>query len=306
MLLALTLPLITGAGTASAQTEPYILFEAAHYGHDQGNWNVGLWRYFGDGTQIPYRITTPCGEFYPGGPVNQGGAGRVYWGTSGADTHSFTLTYDPTARQLDFEAIGLNTISETAFSPCMTPLAYCDPPDTLVLYDGTVAGGANNLLMAITATAGTTVSTCGPDASGCKSQEVRSSSTEISNLTLDGQSVTGGLLVNADLNDNPASERFTNSAEVNISVPDNQTWILAGEITIIVDTDDPNFVPMQSNVGMSVLGQYLAPAQSGWDTAQEAAASVYGTRAAEKSGLLNNILLFLLPLGVILVMRSLY
>ncbi len=291
-------------GFASAQTEPYTLFDSTHYGHDQGNWNVGLWRYFGDGIQIPYRVTAPCGQIYPGGPVNQGGSGRVYWGASGTNMHSFTIAYDPTTRQLDFEVAGLTTISESALSPVTDPQSFCEPPDSLILYDGGLIGDVNNLLIVIQATAGTSVTTCGPYALGCKNQEVRSSSTEISNLFLGGRSINGAV-IHADLNDDPTSASFTNAAEVNLLIPDDQAWILTGEITVIVDTDDLDFVPKQSRVGMKAYGQHLMPASSEWDAAEGAAASVYGAGTAEESGMFNNLAFLFFPVVIILIMRSL-
>jgi hypothetical protein len=110
--------------------------------------------------------------------------------------------------------------------------------------------------MVIQATAGNDVPTCGPGNSGCKNQQVRSSSTEVSNLSLDGQSVAG-FEVGADLDDDPSSDSFTNEVEVNIPVPDDEAWELTGDLTVTFDADDLNFAPKQWRVGLKAYGQYV-------------------------------------------------
>jgi len=265
--LALLILVMGGALVSTQAQERYTLFEAIHYGHDIGNWNVGLWRHYGDGIQIPYRITTPCGTQYPGGPINRGGSGRVYWGAYGVETHSFTMTYDPDTRQLSFTVEGQNfddpspptTITEEAESPRIDAQCFCDPPDTVCLFLGGEVGKVNTLHMVIHATAGTTVSTCGPSNWGCKNQEVRSSQTEVANLYLDGLGVAG-FMVSADLSEDPTAPSFTHALEVDIPVPDDQAWELTGDIIVTFDTDDLNFSPKQWRVGLQAYGEYVTAA----------------------------------------------
>lgn len=134
------------------------------------------------------------------------------------------------------------------------PQSFCDPP--YIVYDGTVVGPVNNLLMEIQATAGTSVPTCGPYNWGCKNQQVNSSRTKVSNLSLDGEPIAD-FLVSANLADNPTSSEFTNKVEVNIPVPDDKAWTLTGDLTVLFKAADLNFAPKQWRVGLTAYGQYV-------------------------------------------------
>jgi hypothetical protein len=210
---------------------PVTLFQAVHFGQNQGNWNVGLWKYYGNGTQDGY--------------VNQGGNGAVRWddGSQGTDhglTHNFTLTYDPTTYTLSFEVTGgSKTVLETAMSPVVPPAA---------------PGPVNNLHMVIQATAGTNVR-CANQGSMPK-QQVDSSKTTVSGLALDGTPLAG-IEVEAKLVDNPTSESFTNMAELDIPVPTGVAWTLTGEITVSFNATNMAAPPKQWRIGMPQLsGQY--------------------------------------------------
>jgi hypothetical protein len=214
------------------ETTPVTLFQAVHFGQNQGNWNVGLWKYYGNGTQD--------------GHVNQGGSGAVRWddGSQGTDhglTHNFTLTYDPTSYNLSFQVTGgSKTVLETATSPVVPPAA---------------PGPVNNLHMVIQATAGTNVR-CANQGSMPK-QQVDSSKTTVSGLTLDGTPLAG-IEVEAKLVDNPTSESFTNMAELDIPVPTGVAWTLTGEIAVSFNATDMAAPPKQWRIGMPQLsGQYV-------------------------------------------------
>jgi uncharacterized repeat protein (TIGR02543 family) len=213
------------------ETTPVTLFQAVHFGQNQGNWNVGLWKYYGNGTQDGY--------------VNQGGNGAVRWddGSQGTDhglTHSFILTYDPMTYTLSFQVTGG---SKTVFNTTTSPVV---PPDA--------PGLVNNLHMVIQATAGTNVS-CANQASMFK-QAVNYSKTTVSNLTLDGIPLTG-IEVEAKLVDNATSESFTNKAELDIPVPTGVAWTLTGEIAVSFVAANMAAPPKQWRIGMPQLsGQY--------------------------------------------------
>ena len=208
------------------------LFQAVHFGQNQGNWNVGLWKYYGNGTQDGY--------------VNQGGSGAVRWddGSQGTDqglTHSFILTYDPTTCALSFQVTGgSKTVLETTTSPVVPPAA---------------PGPVNNLHMVIQAMAGTNVS-CANQASMPR-QQVDYSKTTVSNLTLDGMPLAG-IEVEAKLVDNPTSQSFTNKAELDIPVPTGVAWTLTGEIAVSFVAANMAAPPKQWRIGMPQLsGQYV-------------------------------------------------
>jgi hypothetical protein len=214
------------------ETMPVTLFQAVHFGQNQGNWNVGLWKYYGNGTQDGY--------------VNHGGSGAVRWddGSQGTDqglTHNFTLTYDPTTYTLSFQVTGgSKTVLETATSPVVPPAA---------------PGPVNNLHMVIRATAGTNVS-CANQGSMPK-QQVDSSKTTVSNLMLDGMPLAG-IEVEAKLVDNPGSTEFTNTAELDIPVPTGVAWNLTGEIAVSFVAANMAAPPKQWRIGMPQLsGQYV-------------------------------------------------
>jgi hypothetical protein len=213
------------------ETTPVTLFQAVHFGQNQGNWNVGLWKHYGNGTQDGY--------------VNHGGSGAVRWddGSQGTDqglTHNFTLTYDPTTYTLSFEVTGgSKTVLETATSPVVPPAA---------------PGPVNNLHMVIRATAGTNVS-CANQSSMPK-QQVDSSKTTVSGLALDGTPLTG-IEVEAKLVDNPTSESFTNTAELDIPVPTGVAWTLTGNISVAFVAANMACPPKQWRIGMPQLdGRY--------------------------------------------------
>ena len=213
------------------ETTPVTLFQAVHFGQNQGNWNVGLWKHYGNGTQDGY--------------VNQGGNGAVRWddGSQGTDhglNHSFILTYDPTTYALSFQVIGG---SKTVFNTTTSPVV---PPDA--------PGLVNNLHMVIQATAGTLVQ-CANQGSMPK-QQVDSSKTTVSNLALDGVPLAG-IEVEAKLVDNATSESFTNKAELDIPVPTGVAWTLTGEIAVSFVAANMAAPPKQWRIGMPQLsGQY--------------------------------------------------
>jgi hypothetical protein len=193
---------------------------------------VGLWKYYGNGTQDGY--------------VNQGGSGAVRWddGSQGTDqglTHSFILTYDPTTCALSFQVTGgSKTVLETTTSPVVPPAA---------------PGPVSNLHMVIKATAGTLVQ-CANQGSMPK-QQVDSSKTTVSNLTLDGMPLAG-IEVEAKLVDNPGSSEFTNMAELDIPVPTGVAWTLTGEIAVSFVAANMAAPPKQWRIGMPQLsGQYV-------------------------------------------------
>jgi hypothetical protein len=203
------------------------LFQAVHFGQNQGNWNVGLWKYYGNGTKD--------------GAVNHAGNGAVRWddGSQGTDqglTHNFTLTYDPTTYTLSFQVTGgSKTVLETATSPVVPPAA---------------PGPVNNLYMVIKATAGTLVQ-CANQASMPK-QQVDYSKTTVSNLTLDGMPLAG-IEVEAKLVDNPGSTEFTNTAELDIPVPTGVAWTLTGNISVAFVAANMACPPKQWRIGMPQL-----------------------------------------------------
>jgi hypothetical protein len=214
------------------ETTPVTLFQAVHFGQNQGNWNVGLWKYYGNGTQDGY--------------VNQGGNGAVRWddGSQGTDqglTHNFTLTYDPTTYTLSFQVTGgSKTVLETATSPVVPPAA---------------PGPVNNLHIVIRATAGTLVQ-CANQTSMPK-QQVDSSKTTVSGLALDGTPLTG-IEVEAKLVENPTSESFTNTVELDIPVPTGVAWTLTGNISVAFVAANMAAPPKQWRIGMPQLdGQYV-------------------------------------------------
>jgi hypothetical protein len=219
------------ANFEAEETTPVTLFQAVHFGQNQGNWNVGLWKYYGNGTQDGY--------------VNQGGNGAVRWddGSQGTDhglNHSFILTYDPTTYALSFQVTGG---SKTVFNTTTSPVV---PPDA--------PGLVNNLHLVIQATAGTNVS-CANQSSMPK-QQVDYSKTTVSNLALDGIPLAG-IEVEAKLVDNATSESFTNKAELDIPVPTGVAWTLTGEITVSFVAANMAVPPKQWRIGMpQLLGQY--------------------------------------------------
>ena len=213
-------------------TPPVTLFQAVHFGQNQGNWNVGLWRYYGNGTQDGY--------------VNQGGNGAVRWddGSQGTDhglNHTFILTYDPMSYTLSFQVTGG---SKTVFNTTTSPVV---PPDA--------PGLVNNLHMVIQATAGTLVQ-CANQGSMPK-QQVDYSKTTVSNLALDGVPLAG-IEVEANLADNATSESFTNKAELDIPVPTGVAWNLTGNIAVSFVAANMAAPPKQWRIGMpQLLGQYV-------------------------------------------------
>jgi len=213
------------------ETTPVTLFQVVHQGQNQGNWNVGLWKYYGNGTQDGY--------------VNQGGSGAVRWddGSQGTDhglNHSFILTYDPATYTLSFQVTGgSKTVLNTTTSPVV-------PPDA--------PGPVNNLHMVIQATAGTNVS-CANQSSMPK-QQVDYSKTTVSNLALDGVPLVG-IEVEANLTDNATSESFTYKAELDIPVPTDMAWTLTGNISVAFVAANMAAPPKQWRIGMPQLsGQY--------------------------------------------------
>jgi hypothetical protein len=215
------------------ETTPVTLFQVVHQGQDQGNWNVGIWKYYGNGTQDGY--------------VNHAGSSAVRWddGSQGTDhglNHSFILTYDPATCALSFQVTGgSKTVLETATSPIV-------PPDA--------PGLVNNLHMVIKATAGTNV-TCSQQTGGNPKQQVDSSKTTVSNLALDGVPLAG-IEVEAKLVDNSTSQSFTNTAALDIPVPTGVAWTLTGNIAVSFVAANMAFPPKQSRIGMPQLsGQYV-------------------------------------------------
>jgi len=214
------------------ETTPVTLFQVVHQGQDQGNWNVGIWKYYGNGTQDGY--------------VNHAGSSAVRWddGSQGTDhglNHSFILTYDPATCALSFQVTGgSKTVLETTTSPVV-------PPDA--------PGPVNNLHMVIQATAGTNVS-CANQGSMPK-QQVDYSKTTVSNLALDGVPLAG-IDVEANLVDNATSQSFTNMAQLNIPVPTGVAWTLTGNITVSFVAANMAAPPKQWRIGMPQLdGQYI-------------------------------------------------
>ncbi|MBU3913841.1 MAG: right-handed parallel beta-helix repeat-containing protein [Nanoarchaeota archaeon] len=128
-------------GVYEGVADETVLFEATHYGHDQGNWNVGLWRYYGNGVQVPYRVTCPGGaSAYPGGPVNNNPLpSRVFW-QNGDDTHAFTISYNPETRYLSIN-VGGTEIEEGNDFPRIDSQTVCS--GQTVLYEGGEAGTGN-------------------------------------------------------------------------------------------------------------------------------------------------------------------
>ncbi|MBU4086957.1 MAG: hypothetical protein KKB21_05270 [Nanoarchaeota archaeon] len=238
-----------------ASAEEITLFEATHYGHDQGNWNVGLWRYFGNGEQIPYRTTTDCGSFYAGGPVNHAAQSRALW-QNGYDTHHFILTYDPITRQL---SLNVNGIEESAETPQITEQLYCD--ESYTLYSGGEIGKVNKLKIRISASAGTSVPSCEVN---CENRQVGYSKTEISNLMLNGIPVeipVVGEYVEASLSDNPTATSFTNEKFIEVEVPSDSPWTLTGDEHVQADDGQTgygadSYVPKKDMIGMIVYGVY--------------------------------------------------
>jgi hypothetical protein len=213
------------------ETTPVTLFQVVHQGQNQGNWNVGLWKYYGNGTQDGY--------------VNQGGNGAVRWddGSQGTDhglNHSFILTYDPATYTLSFQVTGgSKTVLNTTTSPVV-------PPDA--------PGPVNNVHMVIQATAGTNVS-CANQGSMPK-QQVDYSKTTVFNLALDGVPLVG-IEVEANLTDNATSESFTYKAELDIPVPTDMAWTLTGSISVAFVAANMAAPPKQWRIGMPQLsGQY--------------------------------------------------
>jgi len=247
-LLVMTITAVFAPAVASA-AGPVTLFNAVHQGQQQGNWNVGLWKHYGDGVQD--------------GAVNKGGSGAIRWGPNGVDgwTHSFTLTYNPITYTLSFSVVnqsGTKTITESTTSPVVPPSA---------------PGPVNNLHMVIAATAGTGV-TCTNQA-GSKTQQVDSSSTTVSDLMLDG-SPLAGLVVEAKLVDNPTAASFTNKVEADYAVPGDAAWTLTGKITVGFSAADMNYPPKQNRIGMpSLAGQYKI--QEITVTANTGQTKVYGS-----------------------------
>ncbi|MBN1368440.1 MAG: hypothetical protein JW967_11000 [Dehalococcoidales bacterium] len=209
------------------------LFQAVHFGQNQGNWNVGLWKYNGDGTVNTY--------------VNHGGSGAVRWdngsqSTGHGLTHSFILNYNPTTSALLFTVVGADssTVSEVAISPVV-------PPDA--------PGPVNTLNLIIKATAGTSVSCA--NQSTMKNQEVSYSSTTVSNLILDGEALPE-LEVTASLSSDPTNPSFTNVNQVDISVPTDRSWTLTGDISVQFIATDMSCPPKQWRIGMPELnGKYM-------------------------------------------------
>jgi hypothetical protein len=251
-------------GLGQAQTA-FNLFEAIHDGHVAGlNSNVELWRYYGDGTRIPSRIETPCGTVTPKASINSGTSGRVYWGTEGTDIHTFTIAYDPVFRELAFTVeAGAIKKNLSAESPVEDEVTFCSDP-IYTAFSGGLVGNVNNLLMVIHASAGNAVDSCGSRYMGCKSQVVWHSKTEVSNLFLDGVPIEG-FLVEADLDENLASDDFSNELKMNVAVPDDQPWTLTGELTVTFEAEDMAFSPGQWRVGLAAYGQYAETTDSDGD-----------------------------------------
>jgi len=251
-----------------AQTA-FNLFELIHGGHVNGslNSNVEIWRYYGDGTRIPYRIETPCGTVDPRGCISNRSAGRLYWGNGGSDTHTFTITYDPVWRDLAlYVQSGTGGIVKSLFteSPLLEAQTFCySQPYTPVI--GDLVGDVNTLLMVIRATAGKAVDSCGSGYLGCKAQLVRHSRTELSNLVIDNVPIEG-FYVEADLNDSPESDEFTNESRINLAVPNDQPWTLTGNLTVTFEAEDMVFSPEGWRVGLTAYGQYAVTADSDRDT----------------------------------------
>lgn len=220
-------------GTGRVDSSGVTLFQAVHQGQNQGNWNVGLWTYNGEGVQI--------------GPVNQGGNGAVRWddessqGTNHGLIHDFSLSYNPASSSLSFRVVGGDkTVVENAVSPIVPPAPV---------------GVVNNLRINIRATAGTSVQ-CANQSSMPK-QQVNISSTTLSDLFLDGVSLPG-IAVSARLSDNPSSESFTNDAVLNIRVPIDAAWSLVGKIAVDFEAEMMSAPPKQQRIGMNALdGQYV-------------------------------------------------
>ena len=270
----LSLVLILGATRVvkgNDTEQPVTLFEASHFGHDSGNWNVGLWRYFGNGDQIPYRVTTSCGTFYAGGPVNHGWSSCAYW-MGGDDTHPFAISYDPATRQLSLKVTGtkcgyspgpIQEVTETTDSPRVDALTYCESQD--IVYDGSGdCQTVNNLHLVIRATAGTSVSAC---KTGCTSKRFNRTETTLSNLKLGGNPISGASVV-ADIGQDPTSASFTNEEFLDIAVPDNTAWTLTGDMTVKYDPYNPVdgwFVPKQWRIGMQAYGQCVPVQDSDGD-----------------------------------------
>ena len=263
--LALSFLLLIGlvVGPAMSNGSPITLFEAIHFGHDQGNWNVGLWRHYGDGTQIAYRLTCPtCGTFYPGGPINHAGSSCVPW-QGGDDTHTFELAYDPSTRSLTLTVSSTKgtptSIAESAVSPHIDPQSHPSCPE--VLYAGGEVGKVNSLRIVISATVGNNVRCVSAAPWGTKDMNVEECETTLSNLMLDGSPVTGGS-ADAKLSDypDPKPDSDTKYVELAIAVPDDHSWKLTGSLTVLMSPIDGNYVPKQSRIGMTIYGEYLEAA----------------------------------------------
>ena len=50
------------------------------------------------------------------------------------------IKYDPTSRNIEFTAIGSNTVAESTDSLRVDPQTFCDPPETM--FEGSPVGTA--------------------------------------------------------------------------------------------------------------------------------------------------------------------
>jgi len=220
------------------------LFEAIHFGHNQGNWNVGLWRHYGNGIQIPYGVTCPSGgSEYPGGPVNRGGSGYYQW-NNGNDAHDFAISYNPALRQLSITA-GIITESGDDF-PRISPQSVCN--GNIVLYEGGDNTKVRKIKIQISATAGNNVYSC--YFYGCSGKLFDTSTTSVSNLKLNGNPINGETVTAVNTGDNEIRERKS----IEIDVPDNSEWTLTGTLSVSVSPASENYVPKESRTGMYIYG----------------------------------------------------
>jgi hypothetical protein len=212
------------AGLSPAIAQAVTLFETRVHGFNQGNRNLDVHVFNGDGSDAGYYHDLQCSI--------------VYW-ANGDTTFPFELTYDPATRQVTW-------VVGTPDSGALTTTSPTAPP----------ASPVNNLHLYVRATAGAAVSTCNAvpyqycRAGGwdCNVQaQVDSSAVYLTDLELNGAPLAG-LSASADLG-NP-----TPLEAVDVPVSTSQPWTLTGNVRFTWNSAN-GYPPKETRIIFGAAGQ---------------------------------------------------